>query len=206
MTLGQRVAVMRDGRIQQIAEPQTLYHAPVNLFVGAFIGSPSMNLVDATIEDDAAVFAGFRVPLDRGRRPTHTNGSVILGIRPESFEDAAFAERGQPTLDVKVTVLEEFGSDAHVIFPVDAPRVDVADLRAARDQEEDALLADSGALFNARVDPRTAARRGADLKLAVEPRQFYFFDPETGESLLDGARSAPGADSAGEASETVPAR
>ena len=207
MTLGQRVAVMRDGRIQQIAEPQTLYHAPVNLFVGAFIGSPSMNLVDATIDDDAAIFAGFRVPLDRGRRPTHTtDGHVILGIRPESFEDAAFAERGQPTLDVNVTVLEEFGSDAHVIFPVDAPRVDVADLRAARDQEEDALLADSGALFNARVDPRTAARRGAELKLAVEPRQFYFFDRETGESLLDGARSAPGADSAGEASETVPAR
>jgi multiple sugar transport system ATP-binding protein len=206
MTLGQRVAVMRDGRIQQVAEPQTLYHSPTNLFVGAFIGAPSMNLVEATIDGDTLKFAGFSVPLDRERRPKSAPGEhVILGIRPESFEDAAFAEPGLPALDVKVTVLEEFGSDAHVIFPVDAPRVDVADLRAARDEEEAALLADGSALFNARVDPRTSARRGAPLKLAVEPRRFYFFDPESGESLLAG-RSAESSDAGGEAaSEPVPA-
>jgi multiple sugar transport system ATP-binding protein len=204
MTLGQRVAVMRDGRIQQVADPQTLYHEPTNLFVGAFIGSPSMNLVEATIDADAIAFAGFEIPLDPARRPQRAaDGRVILGIRPESFEDAAFAEPGLPQLDVKVTVLEEFGSDAHVVFPVDAPRVDVADLRAARDDEEDALLADTGALFNARVDPRTSARRGADLELAVQPRQFYFFDPETGESLLDGS-GRPAASSS--SSDAVPPR
>ena len=208
MTLGQRVAVMRDGSIQQVATPQKLYHEPVNLFVGAFIGSPAMNLVDATIDGESVTFAGLRVPLDRGRRPTRTaSGRVILGIRPESFEDAAFAGPALPTLDVQVTVLEEFGSDAHVIFPIDAPRVDVADLRAARDEEEDALLADSGSLFNARVDPRTEARRGAELKLAVEPRQFYFFDPETGGSLLgDSASAQAGGSAADAASETVQAR
>jgi len=82
----------------------------------------------------------------------------------------------------------------------------VADLRAARDQEEDALLVDSGSLFNARVDPRTEASRGAELRLAVEPRQFYFFDPETGESLLSPSPSAQAGNSPGEAaSETVPA-
>src|SRR5207249_8104691 len=180
MTLGQRVAVMRDGRIQQVDEPQVLYRRPANLFVGAFIGAPSMNLVEATIGTDSVSFAGFRLPLDRGRRPARASkGRVILGIRPESFEDVAFAEPGLPQIEVAVTVLEEVGSDAHVIFPVDAPKVDVADLRAARDDEDESLLADSGALFNARVNPRTAARRGAPLELSVDPAQLYFFDPET---------------------------
>jgi multiple sugar transport system ATP-binding protein len=192
MTLGQRVAVMRDGRIQQVDEPQALYRRPANLFVGAFIGSPSMNLVEARIEGDSASFAGIQIPLDRERRPRSArNGRVILGIRPESFEDAAFADAGLPQIDVGVTVLEEVGSDAHVIFPVDAPRVDVADLRAARDDEDESLLADSGALFNARVDPRTEARRGSPLKLTVEPSQLYFFDPETGENLLIGSQPVP---------------
>src|SRR5207249_7221510 len=137
MTLGQRVAVMRDGRIQQVATPQVLYRRPANLFVGAFIGAPSMNLVEATIGTDSVSFAGFRLPLDRERRPAGaSNRRVILGIRPESFEDVAFAEPGLPQIEVAVTVLEEVGSDAHVIFPVDAPKVDVADLRAARDDEE----------------------------------------------------------------------
>src|SRR5712691_8274058 len=85
MTLGQRVAVMRDGRMQQVDEPQALYRDPVNLFVAAFIGSPSMNLVEAVISDGAAEFAGFRIPLDAARRPAVDDGdSVILGIRPES--------------------------------------------------------------------------------------------------------------------------
>ena len=190
MTLGQRVAVMHDGRLQQVNDPQSLYHEPANLFVAAFIGAPSMNLVEATINGDSVSFAGFTLPLDREHRPTvAANGRVILGIRPEGFEDAAFSERGLPTMDVDVTVLEEVGSDAHVIFHVDAPRVDAAELRAARDEEEDSLLADSGSLFNARVDPRTHARRGSRLTLTVEPAQFYFFDPETGESLLGRSRS-----------------
>jgi multiple sugar transport system ATP-binding protein len=210
MTLGQRVAVMRDGRIQQVDDPQSLYRLPTNLFVGAFIGAPSMNLVEATIDADSVSFAGFRLPLDRAHKPARApNGRVILGIRPESFEDAAFAEPGLPVIDVSVTVLEEVGSDAHVIFPVDAPRVDASDLRAARDEEDETLLADTtGALFNARVDPRTSARRGASLTLAVEPAQFYFFDPVTGDSLLgDPSKGAPhrtsGADGDG-ASQPVP--
>jgi len=210
MTLGQRVAVLRDGRIQQVDDPQSLYRAPTNLFVGAFIGAPSMNLVEATIDADSVSFAGFRLPLDRAHKPARApNGRVILGIRPESFEDATFAEPGLPVIDVSVTVLEEVGSDAHVIFPVYAPRVDAADLRAAYDEEDEALLADSGALFNARVDPRTSASRGASLKLAIQPAQFYFFDPETGDNLLRDPRTEPptGTSPAGSngASQPVPA-
>jgi multiple sugar transport system ATP-binding protein len=186
MTLGHRVAVMRDGRIQQVGEPQALYRAPANLFVGAFIGSPSMNLVEATLDGDSVSFADYTLPLAREHRPSRPSGDrVILGIRPELFEDAAFAESGLPQLDVNVSVLEELGSDVHVIFPVDAPRVEVVAVRAAREGgDENVLAADEAMLFNARVDPRTQARRGAPLRLAVDPSRLHFFDAETGESLV----------------------
>jgi len=189
MTLGQRVAVMRDGRIQQVDEPQALYHAPSNLFVAAFIGSPSMNLVEARLSDGAVEFADLRLPLDSGRMPMRaSNAPVILGIRPEDFEDVAFADSSLPTIDVEVAVLEELGADAHVIFPIDAPRIDAAEVRAAADEEsEAALLADGAALFNARVNPQTKARVGGKLRLAVNPARFHFFDVETRESLLSPA-------------------
>ena len=186
MTLGQRVAVMRDGRMQQVDEPQVLYREPANLFVAAFIGSPSMNLVDAVIADGSVEFAGFTVPLAPDRRPPVGDGThVVLGIRPESFEDAAFADDGLPQLEVTVTVLEELGSDVHVIFEIAAPRVEAEELRAAA-EDEAALLAEDEqrSLFNARVDPQTRARVGERLRLAVQPRAFHFFDRETGESLL----------------------
>ena len=184
MTLGQRVAVMRDGRIQQAGEPHVLYREPRNLFVAAFIGSPSMNLVEATVDGDTVSFAGFSLPLDRERRPRRADGGrVILGLRPESFEDAAFAEPGLPQIEIAVGVLEDLGADAHVIFSIDAPQVDAADLRAAR-ENDDALLVDEGALFNARIDPRSGARRGGHLRLALDPSRLHFFDARTGDSLL----------------------
>jgi len=184
MTLGQRVAVMRDGRVQQVDEPQALYREPVNLFVAAFIGSPSMNLVEATLDGDTVSFAGYTLPLARGRRPDRPSGArVILGIRPEGFEDAAFADSGLPQIEAECAVLEDVGSDAHVIFPVAAPRVDATDLRAAR-EDDDELLADDASLFNARVDARTGARRGARIRLAVDPERLHFFDGDTGQSLL----------------------
>jgi multiple sugar transport system ATP-binding protein len=190
MTLGQRVAIMRDGRIQQVDGPQALYARPANLFVAAFIGSPSMNLVEASIDDDSVAFARFRIPLDRDRRPVDGDGDgrLILGIRPESFEDAAFAEPGLPQIDVEVEVLEELGSDAHVIFRVDAPRVETEELRAASDEEDESLLADEQiSHFNARVDPWTKARVGNRITLAVDPSTFHFFDRGTGQSLTGSA-------------------
>jgi multiple sugar transport system ATP-binding protein len=188
MTLGQRVAIMRDGRIQQVDGPQALYARPANLFVAAFIGSPSMNLVEASIDDDSVTFSRFRIPLARDRRPSDGGGRVILGIRPESFEDAAFAEPGLPQIDVEVEVLEELGSDAHVIFRVDAPRVETEELRAASDEEDESLLADEQTShFNARVNPRTKARVGNRISLAIDPRTFHFFDRDTGQSLAGSA-------------------
>ena len=131
MTLGQRVAVMRDGVIQQVDSPQALYARPDNLFVAAFIGSPAMNLVEATVADGRVAFAGIELPLDRraGRRgrqgdPRHPPG----GVRGRG----ARRSRRCPTVDVDVVVLEELGSDTHVIFPIDAPRVEAEELQRGR--------------------------------------------------------------------------
>jgi multiple sugar transport system ATP-binding protein len=189
MTLGQRVAVLRDGVIQQVDAPQALYARPENLFVAAFIGSPAMNLVEATVADGRAAFAGWELPLDPARRPAR-DGQMILGVRPESFEDAAVADGGLPTVDVDVAVVEELGSDSHVIFPIDAPRVEAEELRAAVDDEEDALIADDRSLWNARVSSKADAEPGRRIRLAVDPAELYFFDPETGLSLTTGVPAA----------------
>ena len=186
MTLGERVAVMQDGKLQQVDAPQRLYEEPTNLFVAAFIGSPAMNLVSATIEGDDVVFGGFRVPLDRERRPRASNGRVVLGVRPEAFEDAAFGESGLPQIDVKVEVVEELGSDAFLFFQVDAEPVVVEEALSDKGDEETTLLAEDRdcALFGARVDPRTSAAVGGSARVAIDPSRLYFFSPETGETLL----------------------
>jgi multiple sugar transport system ATP-binding protein len=191
MTLGQRVAVMRDGLLQQVDTPQNLYHQPANLFVAAFIGSPSMNLVDATLEDGHAAFAGFRIPL---RDPeTAPNGTVVLGIRPQSFEDAAFADPSLPTIDVEAMVVEDLGSESHVLFAIDAPPVDVEAVRAAAsDEGEEAILIadDRRAHFTAVVAEASKARAGAKVRLAVDSRRFQYFDPQSGENMTREALAA----------------
>jgi multiple sugar transport system ATP-binding protein len=182
MTLGHRVAVMRDGRIVQVDVPQQLYHAPRDLFVAAFIGSPSMNLVEAKVDADEVRFGQFRVPLDSVRRPARGIEDVVLGIRPESFNDAAHAKPNLPHIDVTVDVIEELGSDTHVFFRVAAPRITMETRDASAD--EATLLAEKDSLFAARVDPATSARPGVPLRLAVDASSFHFFDIRSGESLL----------------------
>src|SRR3954470_7412779 len=174
MTLGQRVAVMRDGRILQVDTPQTLYARPANLFVAAFIGSPAMNLAEATLADGAVEFAGLRIPVSRDG-----SGRVIVGIRPEAFEDAALADASLPTVDVSVEVVEDLGPDTHLIFPIDAPPVETSHVREATEDDATLVVTDR-ALFTARVDPATTARTGPTLQLAVDSSKFHFFDPATG--------------------------
>jgi multiple sugar transport system ATP-binding protein len=175
MTLGHRVAVMRDGRLLQVDRPQQLYEHPRDVFIAAFTGSPGMNLVDATVEDGTVRFGEFALPVEGA----HPQGRVVLGIRPESFQDAAFAP-GAPTITARVEVLEELGADAHVLFTVDAPprATDVLETT-----DETALLVPDRALFSARVDPRTRARVGSDVRLAVNTSRLHFFDHATGERL-----------------------
>jgi multiple sugar transport system ATP-binding protein len=190
MTLGTRVAVMRDGSVQQADTPQNLYRQPTNLFVAAFIGSPSMNLVEATVSDGAVEFAGFRLPLDTERRtPGRGSRTVILGIRPQAFADARAVNGGVPTLDVDVAVVEELGSATHILFTIDAPPVDVEAVRAATDERERATLlaTDERALFTAEVPEGTEVRPGERMRLAIDPARLHFFDPDTGDRLGAGA-------------------
>jgi len=186
MTLGQRVAVLRDGVLQQVDTPQRLFRHPANLFVAAFIGSPSMNLVDAQIDGGRISFAGFDIPLP-GRSPlVGRQGAVILGIRPTDFEHGEAANGDVPRIRVKPDVVEDLGSETHVIFTIDAPRVSAEAVRAAteaQDDDEVALFADDKAVFTAVLDARRPVRPNAELALALEPGSFHFFDPGTGLAL-----------------------
>jgi multiple sugar transport system ATP-binding protein len=187
MTLGHRVAVLHDGRVQQFDTPQALYRDPVNLFVAAFIGSPAMNLVGAEIDDDTIRFGSHELPAVHlpGRVG---RGRVVVGIRPEHLRDAAFAEPHLPRLEVVPEVVEDLGAEVHAIFKLDAPAVTHAQVRETHDDRDD-LLPDDRATFTARLDARTAARAAESLRLAVDPASLYFFDAETGRNLA-GANTA----------------
>jgi multiple sugar transport system ATP-binding protein len=186
MQLGHRSAVLRDGRIQQVGRPQALYRDSANLFVASFIGSPSMNLVRAELDGDAIRFAGFRVPLDGHRRPpAGSPAQVILGIRPDDFEDARFAQPGLPTVDVRIALVEDLGPEALAFFALDAERVESETLGVASDgSDQEALMADDRrALFAATLDAATGARAGEMCRLTVNPARFHFFNPYDGASL-----------------------
>ena len=193
MTLGTRVAVMRDGTIQQVDTPQVLYREPANLFVAAFIGSPSMNLVDAQLADGAVQFAGFRLPLSPDRRPVDvSSGNVILGIRPQDFEDASAVGPGSPVIGVEAAVVEDLGSATHVLFTIDAPPVDVDSVRAATDEGERAtlLVTDRRALFTAELSEGATVRPGERIELAIDTGRLHFFDRDTGATLRPAALAA----------------
>jgi multiple sugar transport system ATP-binding protein len=185
MTLGDRVAVLRDGLLQQVDTPQRLFIRPVNLFVAAFVGSPPMNLVEGTVEGGAVSFAGFRLPLgERTNLSGHEGRTVIVGIRPSDLEDAdVWTTSGATILDVDVDITEELGSEVNVLFTVDAPPVTSEEALAAASDEgaEDILpLITERAQFCARVDARTRAKPGERVRLAVDPSRFHFFEPDTG--------------------------
>ena len=184
MTLGQRVAVLRDGMLQQCDTPQNLFRHPVNLFVAAFIGSPSMNFVHAKLADLSVAFAGVTVPLPAGSPLARRDGDVILGIRPTSF---ALADGGGNwALRVVPEVVEELGDERYVIFDVDAPRVDTEATRAAveaRTADDALLLPEDRARFTVRLWADAPVTVGQPLALTVNPERLYFFDPETGNSL-----------------------
>ena len=140
---------------------------------------------------DTIEFAGFRIPLDADRRPGAVqSGPVILGIRPQDFEDARTADPSLPRIEVDAMVVEELGSATHVLFTVEAPPVEVDSVRAATDDGERATLiaTDRRALFTAEVAEEANVRPGDRLGLAVDPRRLHFFDPATGASLRAGSR------------------
>jgi multiple sugar transport system ATP-binding protein len=187
MTLGQRVAVMRDGVLQQCDKPQDLFERPANLFVAAFIGSPAMNLVDARVDEGVVRFGQFELPLPTGR--VGSDGRrIAFGVRPTDFELAGpHVDPSWPRISVVADVVEQLGAESHVQFTLDAPRMTAEAVRAAADTRvdgEDRLLADDErARFVARITGRHVVAPGSRIELAVDHHQLHFFDPQTGDAL-----------------------
>jgi multiple sugar transport system ATP-binding protein len=205
MTMGDRVAVLRKGVLQQVDTPQFLYDHPRNLFVAGFIGSPAMNMVEADLvrtDGSAAVeFGGLRLEVPEevlGERPDlrgYEGKRVVLGLRPEDMEDATLVSEVPSSRQIQATVhlREALGADVLVHFAISAPPVLTEDARElATDVGQEALLeaearARAGqSTFLARLSPRTTAREGEPIELAVDVTRFHFFDPETGLGIYGG--------------------
>jgi multiple sugar transport system ATP-binding protein len=206
MTMGDRVAVMRKGELQQVADPQTLYDRPVNLFVGGFIGSPAMNMVEATLErrnGDVVVHVGEQaVTLDADVLETHPalhdydGRTIVLGIRPEDLEDAALLRDYPAERKVMghVELTEALGSEIMVHFAIKAKLAmtedvrelaqDVGDERAVQQLDEEDAQPTSTIV--GRFGPRSRVRANEDIEVAVDTRTLHFFDPETGLGIYDG--------------------
>jgi multiple sugar transport system ATP-binding protein len=206
MTMGDRVAVMHDGVLQQVDKPQVLYDRPANLFVAGFIGSPAMNMVVAELESENGGFVVHvgesRIRLSEQAVAGHAGlGSyagrrVAAGIRPEDIEDAAVAggEAEGRTLAAVVDIREDMGSEVFLHFGVDAEPVrsgDLADAVGAEAFESTAEAARRGGTpFIARVDRATRAQEGGKVELVVDTRHLHFFDPDTGAALYGGDEHA----------------
>jgi multiple sugar transport system ATP-binding protein len=219
MTLGDLVAVMKKGVLQQVSTPQDLYTDPENLFVGGFIGSPAMNLVEARVRSadgqTFVEFAGHRLLIPSevmATRPglaTFRDRPVVLGIRPEHMEDAALLPGSRPEsrLPVVVDLREGMGSDVYLHFSIDAPPVFTEDTRElASDIDEKALeeleeqATERRNTFIARAGAETKARVGEAIDVHVDTRKLYFFDPADGMSIYGETKAVPtvvGADSTG---------
>jgi multiple sugar transport system ATP-binding protein len=194
MTLGDRVAVMRAGLIQQVDTPKRLYEDPANLFVAGFIGSPSMNFVSGHLEGDKVRLPFGEAPLSEQTIKKlraaggHKSRDVIVGMRPEHFEDAAVADPGLPHrlhFKTKIDVVESMGSELYAYFSVQAEEVEseqLADL--AKDAGmEDLPSAGSGQQVVARLDPASAAAPDGEIELVLDTSEIKLFDPDGGRSL-----------------------
>jgi multiple sugar transport system ATP-binding protein len=202
MTMGDRVAVMRKGEIQQVAPPQELYDRPVNLFVGGFIGSPAMNMVEATLTRSNGSYivetGGQRLALDqefvadRSALEAYAGKKVVLGIRPEDLEDAALVPDtpADKRIEGKVELTEALGSEIMAHFTVDAPPAlteDVKELAEDIGAEHTVKQAEeeTHTTMVGRFDPRSQIKEGETAEVAVDTRGLHFFDPESGLGIYE---------------------
>ncbi|HVV57826.1 MAG TPA: hypothetical protein VHC45_05645, partial [Gaiellaceae bacterium] len=206
MTMGDRVAVMRKGELQQVDDPQTLYDRPVNLFVGGFIGSPAMNMLDATIarsNGDLTATIGKQTitlgPETTESRPgleDYIGQTVIIGIRPEDLEDAAL-ETGAPQdrlLHGRLELREALGSEIMAHFAIEAAQAETDEIRElARDAgapEEGPTIGanENEAIVVGRFGARSRVQQGEQIAAVVDTRALHFFDPETGNGIYGRAK------------------
>jgi multiple sugar transport system ATP-binding protein len=181
MTMGDRVAVMRKGKLQQVAPPEELYERPVNVFVGGFIGSPAMNVLQARVERGAAIVGETRLPVPG--LDAHEGRDVLVGIRPESFEDAVLADGdGRPRLPGHVELRESLGSEVLIHFST-AGRLAATDelLELAEDVGDD--RAAERATLVGRFSPKTRVREGDTIEVAVDVDALHVFDAKTGVAI-----------------------
>ena len=190
MTMGDRVAVIRKGELQQIDTPREIYSNPKNIFVAGFIGSPSMNFVYANVKgkkesielsfgDDKIAYNGPN--LDKLRE--FENTEIVMGIRPEAFEDSNYANKTEFSESMKVTVslLEQLGSDSYIHFYKDIKPVQTDAIEEIlADEGEDLSVLGDNTKFIARINPNSSVVEGENIELKVDPSKLHFFEPENG--------------------------
>jgi len=203
MTMGDRVAVMRKGELQQVDDPQTLYDRPVNLFVGGFIGSPAMNMFDATIEDgtgslrarigDQRIALGAETLAHRPALQSYVGKPVIIGIRPEDLEDAALVPDA-PTDDVLVGRLElreALGSEIMAHFAIKGAHAETDEMKelaadvGAEDTTPQIGVSQDEAVVVGRFGARSRIQTGEEVRAVVDTRALHFFDPQSGNGIYD---------------------
>ena len=189
MTMGDRVAVIRKGVLQQIDTPREIYLYPKNIFVAGFIGSPAMNFVYATIdfsEKETKLTFGDSsiVSSDAPKSLSDFNGKeIVLGIRPEAFEDSVYANDKEFTeqININVSLLEQLGSDTYIHFYKDIPPVQTKAIEEIlADEGEDLSALGTETKFIARINPNATIEEGQKINLAIDPSKLHYFDPETG--------------------------
>jgi multiple sugar transport system ATP-binding protein len=193
MTMGDRIAVMRGGTLQQVDTPERVYRRPANRFVAGFIGSPAMNMFSARLtRDDGSLIVSFgettlaiddEVIAEHPSLRAYEGGAVVLGIRPEHFEDAAFAAEAPPgrTITTVCGLRESLGSEVLVHFRVPTPVMSPTEVGELVEP-----LGDASSTFIARVDPETTVREGEELHLVIDTRRLHFFDPKSGLAIYGG--------------------
>ena len=193
MTMGDRVAVIRKGELQQIDTPREIYLNPRNIFVAGFIGSPSMNFVYANVGlnkssiqlnfgDDQIEYKDEKL----GELKAFENKEIVMGIRPEAFEDGNYANASEFSESIKVSVslLEQLGSDSYIHFYKDIKPVQTEAIEEIlADEGEDISVLGDNTKFIARINPNSTVVEGKEIELKIDPSKLHFFDPETGDAI-----------------------
>ncbi len=193
MTMGDRVAVIRKGELQQIDTPREIYLKPKNIFVAGFIGSPSMNFVYANVGvnkssiqlnfgNDQIEYKGEKL----AELKTFENKEIVMGIRPEAFEDGNYANASEFSESIKVSVslLEQLGSDSYIHFYKDIKPVQTEAIEEIlADEGEDISVLGDNTKFIARINPNSTVVEGKEIELKIDPSKLHFFDPETGDAI-----------------------